>query len=283
MKLLNLGCGYQFHDAWVNIDFVSPKKGVLSHNLLEGIPFSENEFDVIYHSHLLEHFSKSDGKKFIKECYRVLKPGGIIRIAVPNLEVIVVNYLKNLEGALNGDQDSTHNYEWIMLEMYDQSVRNQSGGEMAKYLSRDEVPNMSYVIDRIGEEGKRINEGYLYSKIPKKILPEVTQWLRLKSLLFQYLRNIKLFLFHLVFRENFEVLAKNSDALKIGKFRLSGEVHLWMYDRYSLTTLLKNCGFKNIKVVSGFESRVPDWNEYKLDSDNGILRKPDSLFIEALK
>ena len=56
-----------------------------------------------------------------------------------------------------------------------------------------------------------------------------------------------------------------------------------MYDRYSLSKLLSGCGFKNIKVVSAFESCINDWNKYQLDTVEGITRKPDSLFIEAIK
>ncbi|MCS7029371.1 MAG: methyltransferase domain-containing protein [Bacteroidia bacterium] len=87
--------------------------------------------EVVYHSHVLEHFSKSDGKKFLQECYRVLKPNGIIRIDILDLERIVKEYLKNLELALQGNTQAQYKYEWIMLEMYDQAVRARSGGDMA--------------------------------------------------------------------------------------------------------------------------------------------------------
>ncbi|MFN9648236.1 MAG: methyltransferase domain-containing protein, partial [Pseudanabaena sp.] len=59
MKLLNLGCGHRFHSAWTNIDFRSNNENVIAHNLLKGIPFPDQSFDVIYHSHVLEHFSRS--------------------------------------------------------------------------------------------------------------------------------------------------------------------------------------------------------------------------------
>ena len=53
-----------------------------------------------YSSHTLEHFDKADGRSFLSECHRVLRPGGIIRIVVPDLHVIVVDYL---EGRLRAD------------------------------------------------------------------------------------------------------------------------------------------------------------------------------------
>ena len=100
--MLNLGCGKTFHRDWVNVDFISSGPEVISHDLTQGIPFSSETFDVVYHSHVLEHFTALQGDFFIKECFRVLKPGGILRIAVPDLETIVRNYLQFLEqGLLN--------------------------------------------------------------------------------------------------------------------------------------------------------------------------------------
>lgn len=133
MKLLNLGCGSHYHKEWTNIDFVSKNEDVIPHNLLNGIPFPNNDFDVIYHSHVLEHFQKEDGYKFLKECFRVLNYNGIIRVAVPDLEIIVKEYLKNLQLAIQGNLEAKFNYEWIKLELFDQMVRNESGGEMKNY------------------------------------------------------------------------------------------------------------------------------------------------------
>lgn len=132
--MINLGCGNNCHKDWINIDFVSKDKNVTSHNLLKGIPYPDNYFDVVYHSHVLEHFSKSEAISFIKECYRVLKPQGIIRIAVPNLERIVDNYKKYLNLALQGNELSEKIYDWTMIALYDQCVRSQSGGEMIKQI-----------------------------------------------------------------------------------------------------------------------------------------------------
>ena len=80
-KLLNLGCGTRFHRSWTNIDFSSSDKSVIAHNLLKGIQYNDNFFDVVYHSHVLEHFTKSDAKKFLLECFRVLKPNGHFSIS----------------------------------------------------------------------------------------------------------------------------------------------------------------------------------------------------------
>ena len=70
---------------------------------------------------------------------------------------------------------------------------------------------------------------------------------------------------------------------KMAEFRASGEVHQWMYDRYSLKRLLGNAGFVNVKICTATESRIPEYEKYSLDVLSGIVRKPDSLYIEGSK
>ena len=71
--------------------------------------------------------------------------------------------------------------------------------------------------------------------------------------------------------------------MQVGAFRSNGEIHQWMYDSYSLSHLLRKVGFEQIKVCSAFESRILNWEKYELDTVDGEIRKPDSLFIEATK
>ncbi len=281
--MLNLGCGHRFNPDWINVDFIRTANTVLSHNLLNGIPFKDNEFDVVYHSHLLEHFTKTAGISFIKECYRVLKPGGIIRIAVPDLEKIAVEYLTNLKRVLNNEPAALFDYEWIMLEMYDQTVRNSSGGEMARYLSRKELPNIEYVYNRIGNEGKNLRESILNLGSKEEVAQSRLGTYSIKTILKKLYRLPEYVLKHTLFRKEYYNLKNKTESLETGRFRLSGEVHQWMYDRYSLGLLLRECGFTDIRVVTAFESSVSEWGKYELDVKNGEVLKPDSLFMEAVK
>jgi hypothetical protein len=71
---------------------------------------------------------------------------------------------------------------------------------------------------------------------------------------------------------------------QVGDFRALGEVHKWMYDRYSLSVLLNQAGFQQFKVCACNESQIPTFNSYLLDINaDGSIRKPDSLFMEARK
>lgn len=271
MKLLNLGCGKSYHPLWTNIDFVSTGPDVLAHNLLSGIPFSDHSFDAVYHSHVLEHFSKGEAQSFIAECYRVLKPAGVLRVIVPDLEGIVKCYLTKLDECLVNKPGANDDYDWILLELLDQMVRKSSGGEMRRYLLEEK--NKDFVFNRIGNEAKAFwtcKDGPLskMDKIKRMSLIKILQTLGLKLV-----KNI----FSLLGCKRFLKVYEE------GLFRNSGEPHQWMYDRYSLKRLLEEAGFVNVKVCAANESRIPEFWKYSLDVLDGVVRKPDSLFVEASK
>jgi predicted SAM-dependent methyltransferase len=263
MNKLNVGCGIKFHPEWVNVDMVSYSPQVKVVDLTKGIPFPDNSFEVVYHSQVLEHIPKEKAADFIKECYRVLKPNGIMRIVVPDLENIVDEYKRLLNENLENPTDlSRANYEWIMLEMYDQSVRHYSGGLMAKFIRQPNLINEQYIVDRIGYVGSNFrnsNFRIALSSIPmfKKAIRYVLNKMKAKLI--------------------------SSEAEELGRFRLDGEIHMWMYDRYSLHQLLKDCGFIDIVKKSPSESDIPQWSEYNLDIKDGVVYDPASLFMEARK
>ncbi|MBK1656075.1 TylF/MycF/NovP-related O-methyltransferase [Allochromatium vinosum] len=248
-RRLNLGCGAHYHPAWVNLDFTSSSREVIAHDLTQGIPFASESFDVVYHSHLLEHFTKDYAPRFLRECHRVLTPGGIIRVAVPDLEAIARLYLSLLDGALDGDPEAQQRYDWILIELFDQMVRNHSGGEMLAYWRQNPMPAETFVLERMGSEVKNAVRALRASK-----------------------------------NEDTSNAFTHLDLEGIARFRLSGEVHQWMYDRYSLGKLLTESGFESVKVCRANESSIPDFGSYLLDIErDGSIRKPDSLFMEGLK
>jgi len=269
LNFLNLGCGNKFHESWINVDMVPADSRVIQCNFLNGIPFDENRFEVVYHSHVLEHFSKNDGEIFIKECYRILKPGGIIRIVLPNLERIAKEYLINLERAEGNEPGAEKDYDWILLEMYDQTVRNYSGGEMVDYLQNKNKINFDYVDSRIGwSEYLRVSEAF--QKEEKTGVEKITLFNQsVKS----KLQNIKYRILLSLLSESDKV------AIDIGRFRLGGEIHQWMYDKYSLRRLLSHLGFQSILIRTANESYINNWASFHLDNPNETA----SLFIEGIK
>jgi predicted SAM-dependent methyltransferase len=263
-ELLNLGCGPRTHDDWVNVDFVASGPGVLVHDLSRGLPFPDRSFRAVYHSHVLEHFPKEGALSFVKECYRVLKPGGRIRVVVPDLEGMARRYLESLDDALQGKPGGDANYDWMAIEVLDQMVRGVPGGEMAKYLQREDLTNEAFVADRIGSD---IRDGLL------KARHDSPMSLRSLKNRFVGLRDGVMGL----------ALGKGYEAFRLGRFRMSGEVHQWMYDRYSLARLLKACGFSDPEVKSATSSGIQDFERFGLDLYKGVPRGTSSLFMEAVR
>jgi len=280
MLCLNLGCGQRFHPDWVNVDFVSSGEGVIVADLSKGIPFPDGYFDVVYHSHLLEHFSSMDAVGFIKECYRVLRPKGVLRIAVPDLEGIASTYLMVLEKAMAGSEEWEANYDWILLEMYDQTVRNTSGGDMKCFLSQECLPNEEFVIARCGVEASRLIEAGKQSRQSGAFRPVDSHSGGLLLLLRKCLSKS---FWHEKLRRL--LLGKEGyKAFQIGRFRLSGEVHQWMYDRYSLRRLIEKAGFIDVAQMTADKSQIDNWIMYHLDMEaDGEIYKPDSIYVEAMK
>ncbi|MBX7151373.1 methyltransferase domain-containing protein [bacterium] len=59
---------------------------IIHHDCTYGIPLDDNIVPAVYSSHFFEHLSKTQAQSLLSECYRVLKPNGIIRICVPSLD-----------------------------------------------------------------------------------------------------------------------------------------------------------------------------------------------------
>ncbi len=279
MKYLNLGCGNRFNKDWINIDVKACDPSVISYNLTRGIPLEDDSCDVVYHSHIIEHFRRDSAVNFMKECYRVLKPGGILRVATPDLERICRIYLEKLE-SIQSNQNNKYDYEWMMLELYDQTVREQSGGQMLDYLKMEPLLNEAFVYERIGEEGRNIIKKLRQHTSNN---PEKQQWQhRIKMVAgsaYNLLDTIRTrFLGRIIFGQD------GIKALEIGRFRLSGEIHQWMYDQYSLSCLMESSGFRESMIQSATTSLIPNWTNFNLDTlPGGIVNKPDSLYMEAIK
>ncbi len=98
---LHLGCGSNHIDGWVNIDLVSTAAD-LPWDLRYPLPFPENSVFAIFHEHLLEHLQFPAAATFLRECYRALRPGGVLRVAVPDFGRFARDYAgdQNLLGSV---------------------------------------------------------------------------------------------------------------------------------------------------------------------------------------
>jgi len=156
MKMLNVGCGTVYHPDWVNADLVPAASGIMRLDVTDSWPFEAETFDVVYSSHVLEHLYPEQASHFMSEARRVLRPGGTIRLAVPDLERIARGYLRSLaEARRRRNAEAEANYDWMVLELLDQMVRRCPGGKMAEFLFRWDLPNEPFILERIGLEAKR--------------------------------------------------------------------------------------------------------------------------------
>lgn len=82
-RRLHLGCASVHKQGWINIDQLGP--GVdFAWDLLRPLPVADGSVDAIFHEHLLEHLPPAEGLALTRECHRLLRPGGILRIGVPD-------------------------------------------------------------------------------------------------------------------------------------------------------------------------------------------------------
>lgn len=83
-RKLQLGAGGNNVSGWLNSDIV-PEGAAIYLDAAQRYPFADGSFHYIFAEHLIEHLSWEDGLKMLTECYRVLAPGGKLRIITPDL------------------------------------------------------------------------------------------------------------------------------------------------------------------------------------------------------
>ncbi|MCX5704104.1 MAG: methyltransferase domain-containing protein [Candidatus Omnitrophica bacterium] len=209
---LNIGCGLIAPSGWVNIDssfnaklakwpglrkmlaalHIMPlakaeipyPRNIYVHDIRRGLPFPDNSAEVIHCQFFLEHLSKQDAQSFMKECYRVLSPQGVIRVTVPDLVQYAELYIKGI-GQINRGT-----------------------------LMNEQLPAERFLED-LGLFEKESAATNILIQLYKKI----------------YNKNI----------------------------------HKWMYDEYSLTSLLKEHGFSNIQRKQPYESLIKDIEKVDYD------------------
>ena len=244
--MLNLACGSRMHVDWNNLDF-SPLAYLARHMILarilrrvsilserrfqrllqidpdiihwdlrKGIPFEDAKFDVVYHSHFLEHLDQKVAREFLRECCRVLKPSGVMRVVVPDLEIRCRNYMDTFQ----------------TLEKTESTVADAIAAH---------------------KEAIRRLVGQMVVKEPAGTVEQVP-------------------------------LVRMIERLLRGNTAKAGEIHRWMYDRFTLKELLRSVGFRDIRVESCSTGRIQGWETLRLDtSEDGSAYSRNSIYVEAVK
>jgi hypothetical protein len=266
---INLACGntYVTDNGWINLDYNSTSPSVRRADLLGRLDLPDGGAELVYSSHFLEHIPRSEVSGFLGECFRVLAPGGGVRLVLPDLENICRTYLEHRD---LGEHEKA---DFVVLEMIDQCVRRECGGELGRlYRTLKASPRgkrnlIDFVRVRTGDDllsGQPAHEGYLWGGRLARGLQR-----RAKRLWTYTVLN----LLPTAFR------AQNVSLAGVG------ERHHWIWDFHQLLQVLEDVGFSEIERCSATSSRFSDFPFYPLDIDaDGYPRKgSESMYIEALK
>ncbi|HLH29017.1 MAG TPA: methyltransferase domain-containing protein, partial [Acidimicrobiales bacterium] len=88
---LHLGSGGNNLDGWVNVDLVGARADV-AWDLRRPLPFPDGSAEAVFLEHVLEHMSVEDGITVLRHCGRVLAPGGVVRVGVPDAGLYATGY-----------------------------------------------------------------------------------------------------------------------------------------------------------------------------------------------
>lgn len=181
IRKLHIGCGNNILDCWLNSDYYPNSRHLLHIDATKTFPFGDNEFDYVFSEHMIEHISYEQGHEMLKECYRVLKDGGKIRISTPDLSFLIdlyksdkselqKKYIKWATETFIGSApfcDSTfviNNFmrDWGHLFIYDEKILRYSL-EIAGFenITKCDLNNSEVDALRNLENEKRVPEGFL--------------------------------------------------------------------------------------------------------------------------
>lgn len=86
---MHLGCGDHRLDGWINVDVAHALTADVRADGAGALPLGDRSIEFIHSEDLLEHLDLAGGLALLRECFRVLRPGGVMRVLTPDLEALV--------------------------------------------------------------------------------------------------------------------------------------------------------------------------------------------------
>lgn len=120
---LHLGCGSKYIPGFIHVD-AQAAAHVDIVGPVEKLPIEDNSVSLIYACHILEHFGRYEFKAVLKEWLRVLEPGGVLRLSVPDFaacaaiyyECGLVDGLTGLVGLVAGGQRNSYDFHKMIFD-----------------------------------------------------------------------------------------------------------------------------------------------------------------------
>lgn len=100
LRYFNVGCGPNLHDNFVNVDYWWQPGLDVCCDITSGIRFPAESADGIFTEHCLEHITFEACQKVLREFRRLLRPGGILRVVIPDAELFLSLYMQTRQGRL---------------------------------------------------------------------------------------------------------------------------------------------------------------------------------------
>jgi SAM-dependent methyltransferase len=142
LRYIDLGCGRNPHREFVNMDFEWHPAVDLCWDIRCGLPFEDASLSGIFTEHCLEHFDLPCVRTILRECRRVLAPGGTVRIVVPDIEAYLRTYCRRLDG------DVSPQFPYPEQELIDGSRSPVLCVNRVFYQDRDSPAGHRFMFDR---------------------------------------------------------------------------------------------------------------------------------------
>jgi SAM-dependent methyltransferase len=109
VRRLHLGCGPVTPPDWINVDVVDRPGVDICGDVLDGLPLDDGSVDYISSQHVLQELELYDQERALRELRRVLKPGGVLRLCLPDFELAIAAYRR-------GDREYFGVWSWDTVD-----------------------------------------------------------------------------------------------------------------------------------------------------------------------
>ncbi|MFH0897534.1 MAG: methyltransferase domain-containing protein, partial [Candidatus Bathyarchaeota archaeon] len=90
---IHFGCGYHRLDGWINVDLDARCKPDVIADLRQDLPFKSRSIDYVHSEDFVDQLDLEKGYRFFRECDRILRESGAMRVLTPDLHQLAKRYL----------------------------------------------------------------------------------------------------------------------------------------------------------------------------------------------